>query len=235
MQESSSVKYRIKFSKNGAIKYIGHLDVMRYFQKVIRRSGLPVKYSEGYSPHQLLSFAFPLSVGYTSDGEYFDMALTDKVNEDEIKARLNDHMDQGILIEKVKELPEKAGNCMSLVFAASYKIRVKEKISLGDDFKEKTLDFLSQETIPVNKPKKKGGGFVSIDLKEYLYDYKFIDDRTLYICVNAGSETNIKPSFVMETILGSQGMDIPENPFMIHRVDIYENVSEDAIELRPLI
>ena len=63
---------RIKFSKFGAMKFIGHLDVMRYFQKAIRRAELDVCYSNGFHPHQVMSFAAPLGVGLTSDGEYVD-------------------------------------------------------------------------------------------------------------------------------------------------------------------
>ena len=72
-------KLRLKFSKNGPIKFIGHLDVMRYFQKAIRRADIDIKYSEGFSPHQILSFAQPLSVGATSDGEYLDMTVNSMV------------------------------------------------------------------------------------------------------------------------------------------------------------
>ena len=70
--------FRIRFAKYGAVKFIGHLDVMRYFQKVIRRSELPVKYSAGFNPHQLLSFAQPLGVGITSDGEYMEAEFDDE-------------------------------------------------------------------------------------------------------------------------------------------------------------
>ena len=66
------MKIRIKYSKLGNLKFIGHLDVMRYFQKEIRRAGLDVSYSKGYSPHHIISFAAPLAMGITSDGEYFD-------------------------------------------------------------------------------------------------------------------------------------------------------------------
>ena len=56
------MKVRVKFSKEGPIKFIGHLDVMRYFQKAIRRAGIDIAYSAGFSPHPILSFAplFPL-------------------------------------------------------------------------------------------------------------------------------------------------------------------------------
>ena len=63
------MKIRIKFSKTGTMKFIGHLDIMRYFQKVMRRSEVNIAYSEGFSPHQKMSFAAPLGVGLTSVGD----------------------------------------------------------------------------------------------------------------------------------------------------------------------
>ncbi len=237
MQDTSAVKYRIKFIKDGALRYISHLDVMRYFQKVFKRADLPVKYSEGFSPHQLLSFAYPLSLGYTSEGEYLDIVLTEEVNIDDALRTLNEVSSEGLKIRAIKKLPEKAPNCMSSVFAASYDITVRQKISLCDDFVKKSIDFLSQETIPVNKPKKKGGGFLSMDLKKYIYDFRFVDDRTLYILLNSGSETNIRPDFVMDLLCNNCGIELSDNPYEIHRIDIYENASseEGRIELRTLI
>lgn len=223
------MKYRVKFSKNGPIKYIGHLDVMRYFQKAIRRADLPIKYSEGFSPHQILSFAFPLSVGYTSDGEYFDMELTQEVNCDQIISALNQVMVSGIKVIDAISLPDKAPNCMSSVFAASYKVFFKEKITTIPFFSDKASDFFGQPTIIVNKPKKKGGGFIEIDLKKYLFDYTVISDREIVFTVSASSEININPIFVMECILDFMNIKLEENSIGVHRIDIYQNVgtSED--------
>ena len=67
------MKLRIKFSKHGTMKFIGHLDIMRYFQKAIRRAEIDVVYTEGFSPHQKMSFAAPLGLGLYSNGEYFDV------------------------------------------------------------------------------------------------------------------------------------------------------------------
>ena len=67
------MKIRIKFAKEGTMKFIGHLDIMRYFQKVMRRADVDIRYSEGFSPHQIMSFAAPLGVGLESRGEYVDI------------------------------------------------------------------------------------------------------------------------------------------------------------------
>ena len=72
------MKIRVKFKKWGCMKFIGHLDMMRYFQKAVRRADIDIRYSEGYSAHQIMSFAAPLGVGITSDGEYFDIVYRKK-------------------------------------------------------------------------------------------------------------------------------------------------------------
>ena len=76
------MKVRVKFEKTGPMKYIGHLDMMRFFQKAIRRAGIDVAYSEGFSPHMIMSFAYPLGVGMTSSGEYFDLEKTKRSMEE---------------------------------------------------------------------------------------------------------------------------------------------------------
>lgn len=65
------------------MRFIGHLDVMRYFQKAIRRAEIPIAFTTGYSPHMIMSFAQPLGVGVTSDGEYFDIEITEPISSGE--------------------------------------------------------------------------------------------------------------------------------------------------------
>ena len=84
------MKARIKFRKYGSLRFIGHLDVMRFFQKVMRRADIPIAFSGGYSPHMIMSFANPLGIGLTSDGEYFDI-------DNPCRSRLSDICEKGII------------------------------------------------------------------------------------------------------------------------------------------
>ncbi len=93
---SERIKVRIKFSKHGALKYIGHLDIMRYFQKVFRRADIDIAYTEGFSPHQVMSFAAPLGVGLESEGEYMDVELNSLVDTEDVRKRMNEHMAEGM-------------------------------------------------------------------------------------------------------------------------------------------
>ena len=99
------MKIRIKFSKEGTMKYIGHLDMMRYFQKVMRRADVDIRYSEGFSPHQIMSFASPLGVGITSRGEYVDIEVLSTESSVRMIKRLNDAMTEGVEILSYKRLP----------------------------------------------------------------------------------------------------------------------------------
>ena len=112
------MKVRIKFAKSGVMKFIGHLDMMRYFQKAMRRADIDIKYSEGFSPHQIMSFAAPLGVGITSDGEYLDIEVNSTETTEQSIVNLNSAMVDGVKILEYKKLPDSAKNAMSIVAAA---------------------------------------------------------------------------------------------------------------------
>lgn len=117
---------RVCFSKFDRLRFLGHLDVMRFFQRAIARSGLPIAYSNGFHPHMILSFAQPLALSMTSDGEYFDCELTaDSVDPADVRERLQKEMCDGFFINSVTVLPEREPNTkkqtgMSQIAGAMY-------------------------------------------------------------------------------------------------------------------
>lgn len=171
---------RVRFAKYGAVKFIGHLDVLRYFQKAVRRSGLKVAYSQGFHPHQIMSFASPLGVGITSEGEYMDMELVADYTPQEIVDALNTAMVEGFTVLSARILPDpengrKRETAMSLVTAADYLVTVKENDTfLGakslDELKEAWERFIGQGSIQVVKKVKKSNSETSIDLKPFIYE-----------------------------------------------------------------
>ncbi len=170
---------RVRFAKYGAVKFIGHLDVLRYFQKAVRRAGLKIAYSQGFHPHQIMSFASPLGVGITSEGEYMDMELTADYTPQEIVDALNSAMVEGFTVLSARILPEpengrKRETAMSLVTAADYLITVKENDTfLGtkslEELNEAWARFYGQASISVVKKVKKSNTETEVDLKPFLY------------------------------------------------------------------
>ncbi len=224
------MKVRIKFSKEGSVKFIGHLDIMRYFQKAIRRADIDIAYSSGFNPHQIMSFASPLSVGHESSGEYFDIELNSITSTEDIKNRLNDVMVDGIRILAVAVLDEKEKNAMASVAAADYLVSFSDKVTLPSDWKDKLLAFYNNKTIPVIKKTKKSEK--ELDLKEGIYKLEIREDK-VFMQLDAGSGSNVKPGFVMETFFATLNMELPEFPFKIYRLETYKRNTKG--KLLPLI
>ena len=128
-----TLKVRIKYAKMGVLKYIGHLDLMRFFQKAVKRADLDIAYSQGFSPHQLMSFAAPLALGVTSEGEYFDAQFNSIISSDEFVRRFNEQMVDGIFVKDVILLPEGAKKAMSIVAASDYIISFRNNIDIEEN------------------------------------------------------------------------------------------------------
>lgn len=112
------MKVRIKFRKYGILKYIGHLDVMRFFQKAMRRADIPIAFTGGYSPHMIMSFAQPLGLGVTSEGEYLDIELAGDITSEDAVRQLNQTMVDGIDVVSFRQIQDEekiqrydAGSC----------------------------------------------------------------------------------------------------------------------------
>lgn len=214
------MKVRVKFSKSGCMKFIGHLDVMRYFQKALRRADIPVSFSEGYSPHMLMSFASPLGVGKTGSGEYFDISLQIPMDPDRICRLLNEQMAEGICVLKVCEIPEiKAANCMSLVEAADYTVSLRpEKITLPADTEAFVQDFLSQGKIMVLRKTKRKEEMT--DIRPWIFSFRY-EGGQFFMRLSSGSVHNLKPELVMEAFADLAGFKIPPYALLINRDELY--------------
>lgn len=181
------MKARVKFTKAGNLKFIGHLDVMRYFQKAIRRAEIDIKYSQGYSPHQLISFAAPLGVGLTSDGEYLDMELNSTLSREEMISKMNETMAEDIQVVDFRLLSDDSKNAMSIVAAADYQVSLKEGYSFEpvqnedgssndcslsfENFMERFQAFVAKEQIVILKKSKKSEK--DVDIKPFIYHTTF--------------------------------------------------------------
>ena len=231
------MKIRIKFRKWGSMKFIGHLDMMRYFQKAIRRANIDICYSEGFSPHQIMSFAAPLGVGITSDGEYFDIEVNSSFSTEEAMKRLNAAMVEGVEVTGYVRLPDNAKTSMAIVAAADYRLSVKEGYSShlsaaewANSIKEYFTDAKSFVIVKQTKKSER-----EVDLKPLFYDFKVKEDESgpvFFLKVSTGSIDNIKPELVLASLYEKCGLTYDENAIQIHRLEVYaKNEQEEFISL----
>lgn len=213
------MKVRIKFSKVGPMKFVGHLDTMRYFQKAIRRAELPIAYSGGYSPHMIMSFAAPLGVGTESLGEYFDMELTDTMLTAEIASRLDAQMADGVRVLSARQVEDgKASKAMSLVAAADYLVTFREGKEPEISWKEKIEEFLARPEILVTKKTKKSEK--EVDIRPYIYKMELQGDGIFYSLASA-SANYTKPETVTDTFFAWLGEELKPFAYMVKRLEVY--------------
>ncbi len=243
------MKARIKFAKYGVIRFIGHLDLMRYFQKAVRRASIDIAYSEGYNPHQIMSFASPLGLGITSDGEYLDISLNSDIDKEEIIDALNAQMVDGVKILDFVKLKDDAKKSMSKVAAADYIVKIKDDclesgfIGQEKKFEEKFKEFMEQDEIVILKKSKKSESEVNIKpmILEYSFENKlggesvidnFNNNYHVYFKVQAGSVTNLKPELIMEAFCNYVNKEYNKYTYQVHRLDMY--ATDEDNKLKPL-
>ncbi len=218
------MKARIKFSKKGNVKFVGHLDLMRFFQKAIKRADLDIAYSEGFSPHQIMSFASPLGVGVTSDGEYADIELNSALDSKTMVEKLNAQMVDGLEIKSIKKLSDKEKNAMSVVTAADYLVNIKnEKYTIED--LDKLKDFISQDNIFIIKKSKKKE--VETDIKSMIYKAE-VKDNKIFLKLKTGSVSNLKPELFMKAFSNFLNKEFDGFSIEINRIELYD------LDLKPL-
>lgn len=232
------MKTRMRFVKCGSMKFIGHLDCMRFFQKAIRRAKLDVAYSKGYSPHQLMSFASPLGVGVTSDGEYIDVefySLPD-LSLPELVTYLNQFMTDEIFVTDIEIMPDGFKNSMSLLIAADYMVVEKEAVFFRKIAGKMAFFYGAQEIVIEKKTKK---SVKEVDIKPHILAWDFSMDafakkngenygtlhcdyegNSLFMRLTSGSETNIKPELVMQAFYAFCENELEPYSYQIHRMQM---------------
>lgn len=204
------MKIRVRFSKQGQMKFIGHLDMVRYFQKVMRRGEIDMAYSEGFSPHQKMSFAAPLSLGVLSKGEYFDMEVNSTLSTKEAIERINEQNVEGVKVLSYKLLPDNAKNAMAVMSAADY--FVYTDIFTDDDI----TGFINQDSINVIKKTKKSEK--EVDIKPLIYSIKK-EDNGIFIKLAQGSAQNLKPELVVTAL--ENFTQKSDTSYIYERLDMY--------------
>lgn len=222
------MKIRIKYAKTGVMKFLGHLDVMRFYQKALRRAKFDVMYSQGYSPHQLITFAAPLGLGITSEGEYFDAEMNTITSSAQMVEQLNQAMVPGMKIQDIVLLEDNAKTAMSIVAASDYIISIREEYPQYqiEQFKKAVTAFYQQPCIMARKITKKKDEVV--DIKPFIYDIK-ASEQGVYMFLSTGSIQNIKPELVMEAMCEYLKIEYNKYAFAVHRIETYMRDKQEQL------
>ncbi|HHU17417.1 MAG TPA: DUF2344 domain-containing protein [Clostridiales bacterium] len=217
-------KYVVRFYKGGNIRYISHLDLMRLFKRAFKRAGIKLQYSLGFNPHPKISFAQPLSLGYTSSSEYMEFETQLAYSTDLIIENLNSLMPEGLGILSCEKLPDNVKSLAARTKAADYEITIPVNSGIEKDVCNLLREYMSQDQIKVIKHQKKSRKSIEIDIKPLIYSISgdFHNNSILIKTkLAAGNVSNLSPEFVLSTFCEFADIQYERAMVTIKRNDIY--------------
>ena len=216
----------IRFGKQPRLRFISHLDLQRFFQRAVNRTGLPIAYSQGFNPHPVMSFGSALALGWTSEYEVIDIKLSApmgrKRTEDAVRAALPEDLP----VLEVRMVDDRHAAPMAQVKASDYRVTLE-----GEDARaviDQIPAFLSRET--VSAVKKTKSGEKEINARPLVLALEPLEDG-FNARLKLTEQESMKPDLLIALLAGMAGVEAPEA--RIHRVAL---LGEDADgQLKPLM
>jgi Uncharacterized protein conserved in bacteria len=159
---------RIKYSKLGDISYISHLDIIKLMERIVRRTGLKLSYSEGFNPHPKTAFSPALQLGVQSHCEYLDMEFDEAVEEDLLIQKLNEKTVEGINFIEAKILTDKVDSLVAFITHSRYEIAVDEEDENKISKIISAINKINNTNEMLLTKKTKKGNIKEYNVKEYI-------------------------------------------------------------------
>ena len=205
-------RLRVKFSRGEAVKFISHLDLMRLWQRALSRAGIPLAYSEGFSPHPRISLAAPLALGITSETELMDIFITKWVSPHFFISAINQQLPSGIEVQQVYPVALTMPSMQSQVRYAEYKVGV-ETAEPQKQIEAKLKSLLSKKSLPWQHQRDTGPR--SYDLRALIDDLWIIDCQVSYCTLGMRLRCDSSGSGRPEQV--SAALGFTSYPQSIHR------------------
>lgn len=218
------IRYRFRFSKLDRIRFIGHLDLMKLTQRCIKMAGVPIAYSSGFNPHQLLFFALPLSLGMGSVGEYMEMELAEELPAENIIEALNDKLPPGLEILKGRRMEQGEKSSASLVRGGLYKIKLPRAVEL-----ESALKTLMDKKELLAADTKKAGR--TLDIRLHIFELTYLNENEFTAMISSGSSGNLKPDLLLRALHEEMGMEYKSYDMSIMRMELLQKKENDWLTL----
>ena len=197
-KEIFETKFRVllKFSREGFVKYVSQLEQIDFFRRALKRTKLPLAYTNGFSPQVKAAFGPAIAVGYESESEYVDLSLTEKVELEQVKKEISKILPEGYKLLDAKYIPLRFPSIESVVNLAEYTVK---GVKLEQDYLD---EYLRQEQILIKKIKKDKETVV--DVKDLIREIRIVDDNTLKIFLRFGPTKNMKLEKILQNLLKIQ-------------------------------
>jgi len=217
-------RYRIKYVKTSAIRFTGHLDMLRAWERTFRRARLPIGYSQGFNPRPRINMGVPLPLGYTSECEVMDIWLTEKIQPSVLLENIRKALPPGLELQKITQVDESALKLQQIIRTAEYQISL-DPFPLKDDLEKRIAELLESTTILRERKGK------TYDLRPLLHSIKILSESNrniLSIILSAQEGATGRP----DEILNQLGLD--PHKALIHRKTFALTTSDDIDITSPI-
>lgn len=224
------MRYMLKFTKEGMLKYTSHLDMVRMFKRAFSRADLRLAFSEGFNPHPRMSFAQPLSLGHSSISEWLEFETLEDLEPEDLITRLAPQLPEGMRLLEASRMSKEEKSLASRCAAAEYLIVFPLDESAGGDGEAlaKTLSedggksFLEKTEMPVLKKSKKGPP-TTVDIRGMIRWLRIdVVDTNIFMStsLDAGSQSNLSPELLIRAFQEFYGLSIPRDRIDVLRTDL---------------
>ena len=218
-------RYYIKFSKTGYVKYISHLDLLRLFKRAFKKTGIKLRYSEGFNPHPKLGFAQPLSLGYSSECELLEFETVENFKPEALMKLLSHEMPKGIDIIACDCLNYDFKSLAGETEACLYELFIPcDNCEMSDEKAAGLLDgYLAQPEITALKRMKKTKAYEPVNIKDKirrLSVQKAGDFLRFTALLDGGSQSNLSPELVISSFLEYSKLPVERYDIEVNRKNI---------------
>lgn len=187
------MRIRITFVKQGALRYTGHLDLHKLWERAARRAELPLAYSQGFHPQPKMNMAAALPLGFSSRCEVMDMKLEQDIPLESLPTRLNSTLPSGLQVVNVEQVDERAPALQTQVVSAEYEVNLTEAID-GSELKRKVDSVIEAESIPRERRGK------TYDLRPLIEEVNLLSDGKIFMRLAAREGATGRPEEVLDML-----------------------------------
>jgi len=205
-------RLRVKFKRGEEIKFISHLDLIRLWQRALHRAGIPLAYSQGFSPHPRISLAAPLALGVTSESELMDISTTKGVSPHFFTSAISQQLPSGIELLQVLQIAPNQPSLQSQVRYVEYRVEIETERK-PEEIESALNALLSAEHLPWQHQRDTGPR--SYDLRTLIDDLWPIDCHHPYCTIGMRLRCDNSGSGRPEQVALALGFTHP--PHSIHR------------------
>ncbi|HHY92007.1 MAG TPA: DUF2344 domain-containing protein [Firmicutes bacterium] len=214
------MRIRVKLAKDEPARFISHLDLAGAVEKAVRRAGLPMAYSQGFTPRPKIAFASALALGATSAAEYADFELRERLPVTEFARRLQEQLPEGLRLLAAREVPAGAPALMAEINASGWEVEVHLPGRTADEVAHAWDEFLARESIYIFKETKHKRR--DLDIRPLILKARLVpraEGGTWELLLRSGNAGNVRPEEVLQAFLAETGWEAKIE--RIHRTGLY--------------